>query len=110
MLTDPLGAPIVITDAIKRAIRVLKQASALIAPVALDSETQPASFVDPELRQLVEQLGLTDESSADDAEPAVKRRKVITQTDRVSEMVERLYEVIGTPDAVGIEDLQGWTL
>ncbi|KAF6838930.1 protein kinase Rad3 (phosphatidylinositol 3) [Colletotrichum plurivorum] len=89
-----------------RAIRVLKQASATVAPVTLDSETQPASFVDSELRQLVEELGLTDESAAHDAEPAVKRRKVVTQTDGVSELLGRLYEVVGTPDALGIEDVR----
>nr|XP_036588838.1 protein kinase Rad3 (phosphatidylinositol 3) [Colletotrichum truncatum]KAF6800480.1 protein kinase Rad3 (phosphatidylinositol 3) [Colletotrichum truncatum] len=83
-----------------RSIRVLKQASAPVAPASLARDTQPAHFADPELRQLVERLGLTDDTS-EDVEPESKRRKVLKELDELASLELKLNEALGTDDSPG---------
>ncbi|GKT69679.1 protein kinase Rad3 [Colletotrichum tofieldiae] len=76
-----------------RSIRVLKQASTSVVPESLEPETKPACFTDAELRQAVEDLGIGD-YSAEDREPASKRRKVFPGAGELGELTARLYEVL----------------
>ncbi|KAL2883978.1 serine/threonine-protein kinase M1 [Colletotrichum sp. CLE4] len=88
-----------------RSIQVLKQASGSIAPTSLDSETQPASFIDTDLRQAVEDLGL-ENFGTDDAEPASKRLKVSSNAPKLRALISRIYavcQVNETEDTGGLE-------
>ncbi|KAK2061543.1 phosphatidylinositol 3 [Colletotrichum caudatum] len=76
-----------------RSISVLKQSSASVVPESLDPETQPACFTDAELRQAVEDLGIRDHS-AEETEPASKRRKVSLSAGELDELTARLYRVL----------------
>ncbi|KXH46337.1 phosphatidylinositol 3 [Colletotrichum simmondsii] len=79
-------------------IQVLKQTSGSIVPKALDSETQPASFVDANLRQAVEELGLENRAT-EDAEPASKRLKVSSEAPELRALIKRIYEVCQVDEA-----------
>ncbi|UQC83200.1 phosphatidylinositol 3 [Colletotrichum lupini] len=79
-------------------IQVLKQTSGSIVPKALDSETQPASFIDADLRQAVEELGLENRAT-EDAEPASKRLKVSSEAPELRALIKRIYEVCQVDEA-----------
>ncbi|KAF9871571.1 hypothetical protein CkaCkLH20_10982 [Colletotrichum karsti] len=86
-----------------RSLRVLKQASSPVAPRSLEPGTQPAQFIDPELRLLVERLGIAESSvkETEEAEPSIKRRKVSTEASGISELTARINEVLGAADGIG---------
>lgn len=68
-----------------------------VAPVALDPETQPSCFAEPELRQHVENLTIAERPS-EPAEPATKRRKLLTQSSDLSELVGRIHQLLKSGD------------
>ncbi|OLN85738.1 Protein kinase rad3 [Colletotrichum chlorophyti] len=88
-----------------RSIKVLKQASGPVVPGSLHAETHPSCFADPELRQYVETLGLTDRASVD-SEPAVKRRKLSSVASELQQVKALLFELLRADPTTEIGGLE----
>ncbi|KAL2758545.1 hypothetical protein ACRALDRAFT_2099058 [Sodiomyces alcalophilus JCM 7366] len=88
----------------RQSVQVLMQTSGVAPPNELTSDTQPASFTDPDLRRQVEALQLVPQAESEPAsELPAKRRKISSEVAELPESLAIIYKTLGLdPDAAGL--------